>query len=170
MATIADELLARWPQTQPRIDESVCVSAERDVAHIGEDQMPPRRTTGEMESLDEAQERREFRDGIAAMIAVMNRKPTFGERMERLGPFMLTILVLGVTTVRFDSGRENATASNYAELKNSIENVRRDASEAAKEAHKANNNYALLDVYNRELERALIRKGITLPTYPALEK
>jgi len=69
------------------------------------------------------------------------------------------------------------TRSNQDDLKALLTDARtlateakRDAADAAKEAKKANLNNAMLDTYNRELERALIRKGVALPSYPTLEK
>jgi len=55
-------------------------------------------------------------------------------------------------------------------LQTQLNDVKVQASEALREAKKANLNNALLDTYNRELERALIKKGVPLPSYPVLEK
>lgn len=168
MSTVADRL--GWPQ-QSRIENESCLPAERNVANTEED-MPPRRSTGELEGYDEVEERREFR---AAMTAFANREVSRPSELKRLwlpicaavlislGPSMWQATVMS----RSDS---NDLKNQLTEVKTLISDAKRDASDAAREAHRANVNYALLDVYNRELERALIRKGIALPAYPALEK
>lgn len=65
---------------------------------------------------------------------------------------------------------ESTLAAQITEAKTQAVDAKRAADDAAKEAKRANLNNALLDTYNRELERALIKKGIPLPSYPILQK
>lgn len=77
------------------------------------------------------------------------------------------LLVSGTNTFKTS---ESDLRTEVREAKTQASEAKRDAGDAAKEAKKANLNNALLDTYNRELERALIRKGVALPSYPTLEK
>lgn len=169
MSTVADGRVLGWPQ-QPRIETEPCLPTERDVTNTEEDM--PRRPTGELDSYDEIEERREFR---LAMLALASREATRPSEMKRLWlPICAAVLIslgppLWQANVMTRSSSDDLK-NQLTEVKNMIGEAKRDASDAAREAKRANVNYALLDVYNRELERALIRKGIALPTYPALEK
>lgn len=169
-STVAGSVLG-WPQ-QPRIETpEECTIPERDVANTGQD-MPPRRHTGELEDYDEVQERRDFR---LAVMALVSRETTRPSEMKRLWlPICAAVLIslgppLWTATVMTRSTSDEFK-NQLAEVKTLILEAKRDAGDAAREAKRANVNYALLDVYNRELERSLIRKGIALPTYPTLEK
>jgi hypothetical protein len=132
----------------------------------------PRRSTGELDAYDSEQEIRDFRLAMTAMAA---REATRPSEFKRLWLPICAAVIISLGPPLWQANV--MTRSNNDDLKTSMNEIRalvndakRDASDAAKEAKRANNNYALLDTYNRELERALIRKGIPLPTYPILEK
>lgn len=176
MASVATDLLGLASHRKPRIEEIPCNPTERDTAYTEEDSMALRKAVTEDDYREAmvAQSR-----AMTLMMTMMTRheerEVTRPSEMKRLWlPICAAVLIslgppLWTANVMTRSNSDDFK-NQLIEMKSLILEAKRDAGDAAHEAKRANINYALLDVYNRELERSLIRKGITLPTYPTLEK
>lgn len=147
-----------------------------DDKHEDED-MPPRRT-GEHATFDAdgyeslmrmmAQSAMRADERIAAVIETRAPAETMAEKLLKWVSPLMMVGVLVVTTTRSYSTSENNLSQQISELKMEHKNAIALADEKAKQALK---NVLMLDTYNRELERALIKQGkVNLPPYPTLEK
>lgn len=141
-----------------------------------EDQdMGIRRSTHETQALDESienlmrmvaqsQMRTDERIAVAMETRAMNATDSALDKFLKWVSPLMMMGVLIVTTTRSYSTSEATLSQQVAEAKSAI-------ARAEERAKQAQTNVLMLDTYNRELERALIKQGkVNLPPYPQLDR